>query len=71
MAMFPAVQKRAREEILSVVGRDRLPSFEDRDRLPYVEAVCKEVMRYHAVVPNGERFYEYIKPQHLHKTTLI
>ncbi|KIK55470.1 hypothetical protein GYMLUDRAFT_1018177 [Collybiopsis luxurians FD-317 M1] len=53
MAMFPAVQSRARAEISLVVGQDRLPSFEDRDRLPYVEAVCKEVMRYHAVVPNG------------------
>jgi len=53
MAMFPEVQKRAQAELNSVVGQDRLPSFEDRDRLPYVEAVCKEVMRYHAVAPNG------------------
>ncbi|KAE9399136.1 cytochrome P450 [Gymnopus androsaceus JB14] len=53
MAMFPEAQKRAQAELNSVTGQDRLPSFEDRDRLPYVEAVCKEVMRYHAVVPNG------------------
>ncbi|KAE9398795.1 cytochrome P450 [Gymnopus androsaceus JB14] len=53
MAMFPEVQNRAQAELNSVVGQDRLPSFEDRDRLPYVEAVCKEVMRYHAVAPNG------------------
>ncbi|GAV99374.1 cytochrome p450 [Lentinula edodes] len=53
MAMFPEVQRKAQNELESVIGKDRLPSFEDRDRLTYVEAVCKEVMRYHAVVPNG------------------
>ncbi|KAF5366070.1 hypothetical protein D9757_012379 [Collybiopsis confluens] len=53
MAMFPDAQKRAQEEIISVIGRERLPGFKDRDRLRYVEAVCKEVMRYHSVVPNG------------------
>jgi len=53
MAMFPEVQKRAQAELSSVIGQDRLPSFEDRDRLPYLDAICKEVMRYHAVVPNG------------------
>ncbi|KAJ3850502.1 cytochrome P450 [Lentinula lateritia] len=53
MAMFPEVQRKAQAELESVIGKDRLPSFEDRDRLTYVEAVCKEVMRYHAVVPNG------------------
>ncbi|KAJ3859266.1 cytochrome P450 [Lentinula novae-zelandiae] len=53
MAMFPEIQKKAQAELESVIGKDRLPSFEDRDRLTYVEAVCKEVMRYHAVVPNG------------------
>lgn len=56
MAMFPEIQRKAQAELESVIGKDRLPSFEDRDRLTYVEAVCKEVMRYHAVVPNGEYF---------------
>lgn len=55
MAMFPEVQQRAQTELDSVIGRDRLPSFEDRDKLPYVESVCKEVMRYHSAVPNGDR----------------
>ncbi|KAK7445709.1 hypothetical protein VKT23_014705 [Stygiomarasmius scandens] len=53
MCMHPEVQRRAQEEVDSVVGPGRLPTFEDRINLPYVEAICKEVMRYHAVVPNG------------------
>ncbi|KAF5366421.1 hypothetical protein D9758_009789 [Tetrapyrgos nigripes] len=54
MCMHPEIQKRAQEEIDGVVGHDRLPTFEDRIHLPYVEAICKETMRYHAVVPNGK-----------------
>ncbi|KAI0064827.1 cytochrome P450 [Artomyces pyxidatus] len=33
--------------------RKRLPSDEDRSRLPYVEALCKEVLRWRTVVPLG------------------
>jgi cytochrome P450 len=54
MCMHPEIQKRAQAEIDAVVGHDRLPGFEDRPHLPYIEAICKETMRYHAVVPNGE-----------------
>lgn len=45
MLTFPEVQCRAQEEIDSVVGRDRLPDFSDIERLPYLSAVMKEVMR--------------------------
>jgi len=53
MCMHPEIQKKAQEEIDSVVGRDRLPTFEDRQHLPYLEAIGKEVTRYHSAVPNG------------------
>ena len=46
MLKNPEVQRKAQEEIYSVVGNDRLPSFEDREQLPYVRAVCTEVLRY-------------------------
>ena len=46
MLKNPEVQRKAQEEIDSVVGNDRLPSFEDREQLPYVRAVCTEVLRY-------------------------
>ncbi|PWY84768.1 cytochrome P450 oxidoreductase OrdA-like protein [Aspergillus heteromorphus CBS 117.55] len=53
MALFPEVQRRAKQEIDSVVGSDRLPQFQDRDNLPYINAVVKEALRWHSVVPMG------------------
>jgi cytochrome P450 len=43
--IHPEVQKKAQEEIDSVIGPDRLPDFSDQDKLPYVNAVLKEVLR--------------------------
>lgn len=54
MLLSPGVRKKAQDELDSVIRRDRLPTFEDRPRLPYVDAVCKEVLRWHPVVPAGE-----------------
>lgn len=53
MTLFPDVQKRAQAEIDAVVGPDRLPSFADRDSLPYTEALVKEILRWNVVLPNG------------------
>ncbi|KAI0634234.1 cytochrome P450 [Trametes polyzona] len=51
MMLFPDVQKEAQAEIDRVIGNDRLPRIEDRDNLPYVGAVLKEVLRWRPVVP--------------------
>lgn len=53
MILFPDVQKKAQAEIDSVVGRDRLPDFGDRDRLPYINGVVKEAFRWLHVAPLG------------------
>ncbi|KAG2043176.1 cytochrome P450 [Suillus americanus] len=53
MTLFPDVQKKAQAEIDAVVGPDRLPSFADQGSLPYIEALAKETLRWHAVVPTG------------------
>jgi cytochrome P450 len=53
MAMYPEVQRRVQAEIDTVVGRDRLPLQSDRDSLPYVEAFCRELFRWHGIVPMG------------------
>jgi hypothetical protein len=53
MTLHPEVQRKAQEEIDRVVGNDRLPSFADRQQLPYVDAIAKEVFRWNAVAPNG------------------
>ncbi|KAI0264172.1 cytochrome P450 [Gloeopeniophorella convolvens] len=47
------VQTRAQAELNAVIGRERLPTLDDRPRLPYVEAICKEVMRWQMVTPMG------------------
>ena len=53
MALYPDVQKRAQEEIDSIIGSERLVTFDDRISLPYIEAVYKEVMRWQPVTPLG------------------
>jgi len=53
MVLYPEVQARIREEIHSVVGTSRLPSFDDRERLPYVNAAIKEVYRWKPNTPLG------------------
>ncbi|ESK81499.1 cytochrome p450 [Moniliophthora roreri MCA 2997] len=51
MAMYPEIQKKAQEEIDNVVGKDRLPTHEDRANLPYIEALLRETMRWRPVTP--------------------
>ncbi|RDX44589.1 CyP450 monooxygenase [Lentinus brumalis] len=53
MACYPEVQKKARAELDAVVGPNRLPTWEDRDSLPYIAAIAKESMRWQSVVPLG------------------
>ncbi|KAG1747567.1 cytochrome P450 [Suillus lakei] len=53
MTLFPDVQQKAQAEIDAVVGPDRLPSFADRESLPYIEALVKEVLRWSVVTPTG------------------
>ncbi|KAF8513884.1 cytochrome P450 [Gautieria morchelliformis] len=53
MILYPDVQRKAQRELDEVIGADRLPTFEDRDSLPYMNAVCKEIQRWRPVVPLG------------------
>lgn len=46
MVLQPEVAKKAQAEIDAFVGRDRLPDFEDRDALPYIDCILKEILRY-------------------------
>ncbi|KAG6842992.1 hypothetical protein H0H93_002633, partial [Arthromyces matolae] len=51
MALHPDVLKKAQAELDAVVGTERLPTFEDRQYLPYIDALTKEVLRWNAVAP--------------------
>jgi cytochrome P450 len=53
MLLYPDIQQKAQNELDIVIGRDRLPTFEDRPRLPFIDAICKEVLRWHPVTPLG------------------
>ncbi|KAI0714199.1 CyP450 monooxygenase [Cerioporus squamosus] len=53
MALHPEVQLRAQKELDTVVGTSRLPEFSDRASLPYIEALVKELLRWHVVLPIG------------------
>ncbi|KAH9963101.1 cytochrome P450 [Lactifluus volemus] len=53
MVLYPEIQRRAQEEIDSVLGPDHLPDFGDEDALPYVKAVFHEVLRWSPPGPLG------------------
>ena len=53
LVLYPEVQKRAQAELDAVIARDRLPTFDDRPRLPYINAMCRELMRWQMVTPLG------------------
>ncbi|THU82960.1 cytochrome P450 [Dendrothele bispora CBS 962.96] len=53
MLLWPEVAQKAQAEIDSVIGNDRLPTFADRDQLPYVNAIALEALRWHTVAPTG------------------
>ena len=57
--LYPDIQKRAHDELDSVIGSERLPTFEDRSRLPFINAMCKETLRWSPITPLGG-FPQYV-----------
>ncbi|KAK4892344.1 hypothetical protein LTR27_009178 [Elasticomyces elasticus] len=51
--LYPNAMKAARDELDSIVGRHRLPTFDDSEALPHVNAVIKEVLRWRPVSAGG------------------
>ena len=52
MIMFPEIQAKGREAIVSAVG-NRIPVFEDLERIPYVRCLMKETWRWRPPVALG------------------
>jgi len=53
MQEHPDIQKQIQAELDAVVGRERLPSFNDQPDLPYIGALRKELLRYEPPAPAG------------------
>ncbi|PCH39679.1 cytochrome P450 [Wolfiporia cocos MD-104 SS10] len=51
MTLFPHALQKAQEELDRVVGRHRLPDLEDRESLPYLDSLIKEVYRWNCPIP--------------------
>ena len=47
------IQGKIRREIDAELGRDQLPSGNDRVHLPYTDAFLMEVQRFGSILPNG------------------
>jgi len=53
MTLYPEVVRLAQRELDEVMGRERLPGFSDKPRLPYISAIMKEVLRWGPPTPLG------------------
>ena len=53
MVLYPGVQIKAHEELDRIIGPDRLLLVSDMSTLPYINAICQEVLRWHPVIPLG------------------
>ncbi|KAE8606026.1 hypothetical protein XENTR_v10010577 [Xenopus tropicalis] len=53
MALYPNIQGQVQKEIDGVVGLNRMPTFEEKSRMPYTEAVLHEILRYCNIAPLG------------------
>ncbi|KAK5991065.1 Cytochrome P450 monooxygenase [Cladobotryum mycophilum] len=53
MVLHPEVQAKAQCILDEVVGRDRLPNFEDRSKLQYIDHIVHETLRWSPVSPMG------------------
>ena len=50
----PQIMHKAQAELDSVIGRERSPTFEDRDNLPYIRAMIRELVRWRPIAPLGK-----------------
>ncbi|KAH7905082.1 cytochrome P450 [Hygrophoropsis aurantiaca] len=51
--LHPEVQERAWLSIQSMIGTTRLPNFDDRASLPYIDALLRETLRWYPIIPIG------------------
>ncbi|KAJ3474624.1 hypothetical protein NLI96_g12357 [Meripilus lineatus] len=53
MVLHPEAQHKAHQELDTVLGHGQLPTFGDRDSLPFLECLVQEVLRWHPAAPSA------------------
>ncbi|XP_055483447.1 vitamin D 25-hydroxylase [Psammomys obesus] len=53
MALYPNIQGQVHKEIDLIMGHNKRPSWDDKCKMPYTEAVLHEVLRFCNIVPLG------------------
>ncbi|KAF8889555.1 cytochrome P450 [Gymnopilus junonius] len=75
MACNPEIQRKAQAEIDRIICPGRLPNFEDRPSLPYIDAIYREVLRFKPPVPLGVAHSiiedDYYRGYYIPKGTMI
>ncbi|PSR77912.1 hypothetical protein PHLCEN_2v7654 [Hermanssonia centrifuga] len=66
MTLYPDVLARAQKEIDEVVGRERMPNFDDEGSLPYINALIKEVLRWRPVLPLSTTHLAFFELELIH-----
>ena len=67
-ALWPEIPKKAQAQLDAVVGPTRLPEYDDRDSLPYLNAIFKEVICWVGIAPVGTSpsiSVSHFRPDHL------
>jgi cytochrome P450 len=55
MLIWPEIQTKAQAEVDRVIGKDRLPEFNDAPRMPYIQGIINECLRWIPVAPMGKQ----------------
>lgn len=59
MTLYPNVQTKGQREIEELLGGNRLPEMGDRESLPYVNRILKEVLRWRMIAPLGMSIIQF------------
>ncbi|XP_056392502.1 cytochrome P450 2W1-like [Hyla sarda] len=74
MIKYPQVQKKVQKEIHSILESRRLPRYEDRNAMPYTQAVIHEIQRFANVIPHlahATSTDTYLKGYYIPKGTTV